>query len=151
MSPAWERRLGELLGPGQDLESGAELEVRDPSGEVVFLTPLARHHRVTEDVVWVRPVVGGYRPERGAGAPPYAFSLNEARARALGPLEKMTVVGEELVIITGAGQEARIRQAGPESMAELERWDAFFYNVLSVQEQLELDEVAGDSYWGEWA
>lgn len=61
------------------------------------------------------------------------------------------MVGEELVILTGAGQEAHIRQAGPGSMAELERWDSFFYNVLSAREQLELDEVVGDSYWGEWA
>ncbi|HSH60921.1 MAG TPA: hypothetical protein VK988_15040 [Acidimicrobiales bacterium] len=55
---------------GRDLESGAELEVRNPAGEAVFLAPLARHYRIAEDVVWVRPVVGGYRPERMVGARP---------------------------------------------------------------------------------
>ena len=150
-TPAWEQRLAELLRGGEDLEWGAELEVRDPSGEMVLLAPLARHYRVDEDVVWIRPVVGGYQPERVVGAPAYAFSLNEARARALAPLEEIVVVGDELVVVTGTGQEAHIRQAGPTTMPELERWDAFFYNVLSAQEQLELDEVVGDSYWGEWA
>ena len=151
MTPAWEARLAELLGGGDDLESGAELEVHDLEGNVVFLAPLARHYRVEDDALWIRPVVGGYEPERAVGAPVYAFSLNEARARGLSPLENMAVVGEELVVLTGAGQEAHIRQAGPTTMPELERWDAFFYNVLSAQEQLELDEVVGDSYWGEWA
>ena len=151
MTPAWEARLAELLGGGDDLESGAELEVHDLEGNVVFLAPLARHYRIEDDALWIRPVVGGYEPERAVGAPVYAFSLNEARARGLSPLENMAVVGEELVVLTGAGQEAHIRQAGPTTMPELERWDAFFYNVLSAQEQLELDEVVGDSYWGEWA
>jgi hypothetical protein len=149
--PAWEQRLAELLAGGGDLESGAELDVRDLDGTVVFLAPLARHYRIEGNAVWVRPVVGGYKPERVVGNPLYAFSLNEARARGLSPLERMTMVGEELVILTGAGQEAHIRQARPETMAELERWDAFFYNVLSPQEQAELDAVVGDSYWGEWS
>ncbi|HEV2811307.1 MAG TPA: hypothetical protein VGV93_13035 [Acidimicrobiales bacterium] len=151
MTPAWEARLAELLSGGDDLESGAELEVHDLAGKVVFLAPLARHYRIEDDALWIRPVVGGYEPERAVGAPVYAFSLNEARARGLSPLENIAVVGEELVVRTGAGQEAHIRRAGPTTMPELERWDAFFYNVLSAQEQLELDEVVGDSYWGEWA
>ncbi len=54
--PAWERRLAELLHGGEDLGWGAELEVRDLAGEVVFLAPLARHYRIAEDVVWIRPV-----------------------------------------------------------------------------------------------
>lgn len=61
------------------------------------------------------------------------------------------MVGEELVIVTRTGQDAHIHQEGRGSMVELKRCDAFFYNVLSVREQLELDEVAGDSYWGECA
>ena len=151
MTPPWEARLAELLGGGGDLEWGAELEVHDLEGNMVFLAPLARHYRIEDDTLWIRPVVGGYEPERGVGAPVYAFSLNEARVRGLSPLENMAVVGEELVMLTGAAQEAHIRRAGPETMPELERWDAFYYNVLSAQEQLELDEVVGDSYWGEWA
>lgn len=151
MSSAWERRLAELLHGGRDLESGAELEVRDPGGEVVFLAPLARHYRIAEDALWIRPVVGGYVPERVVGAPVYAFSLNEARVRALSPVQAMTMVGEELVMLTGAGQEAHIRRASPATLVELERWDSFFYNVLSAREQEGLDQVVGDSYWGEWA
>lgn len=151
MTAAWEQRLAELLAGGEDLEAGAELEVRDPGGAVVFLAPLARHFRIEDEVLWVRPVVGGYEPERVVGNPTYAFSLNQARARGLSPLRGMTMVGEELVILTGAGQEAHIRPASPGTMAELERWDSFFYNVLSAQEQELLDQVVGDSYWGEWA
>jgi hypothetical protein len=147
----WEQRLAELLAGGEDLRSGAELEVRDPGGEVVFLAPLARHYRLDDGAVWIRPVVGGYVPERVVGAPVYAFSLNEARVRALSPVEAMTMVGEELVMLTGTGQEAHIRPAGLATSVELERWDSFFYNVLSAREQEELDQVVGDSYWGDWA
>jgi hypothetical protein len=118
---------------------------------VVFLAPLARHYRIAEDALWIRPVVGGYVPERVVGAPVYAFSLNEARVRALSPVQAMMMVGEELVMLTGAGQEVHIRRASPATLVELERWDSFFYNVLSAREQEELDQVVGDSYWGDWA
>ena len=67
----WRRHLEFLLaGAGRELEGGAELEVSDRSGEVVFRAPLARHCQVDETgTLWVRPVVGGYRPEPAQGMP----------------------------------------------------------------------------------
>jgi hypothetical protein len=68
------------ISRGAELGGGAELEVSDHGGEVVFLAPLARHLQVDETgTLWVRPVVGGYRPEPGQGMPEYAFSLSAAR------------------------------------------------------------------------
>ena len=151
MRPEWEERLARWLGGGQDLLTGAELEVAQPDGAVAFLAPLARHWRVEGDTLWVRPVVGGYEPAgEEPGLPPYAFSLNPARARALS-LEGVRVEGDELVLPQPSGQVARIRAAGPDSLAELERWDTFVYTVLSAEEEAELDRVWGDSWWGQWA
>ena len=151
--PHWEERLARWLAGGVDLEIGAELEVRDPDGTVVFLAPLARHYRIEDEddshTLWIRPIVGGYAPEREPGEPLYAFSLNEARARALS-LADVRVEDDEIVFDLG-DQVAGIREAGPETMPELERWDTFFYTVLDAEEEAALDRVWGDSYYGRWA
>jgi antitoxin (DNA-binding transcriptional repressor) of toxin-antitoxin stability system len=146
--PEWESRLARWLAGGKELESGAELEVRDSDGTVAFLAPLARHYRVDDGVLWVRPVVGGYEPPEGGLA--YAFSLNQARARAL-PLDDVRLEGEEIVVATRASQVAHIRPASPETFAELERWDTFVLTVLDAEEEAALDQVEGDSWWGRWA
>ena len=143
----WEARLARWLAGGEELESGAELEVRDPDGTVAFLAPLARHYRIADGVLWMRPVVGGYEPTEGGL--PYAFSLNQARARAL-PLDDVRLEGGEIVMATRADQVARIRPAGPGTLAELERWDTFVLTVLDAEAEAALDEVAGDSWWGRW-
>jgi hypothetical protein len=101
--------------------------------------------------VWIRPVVGGYEPDHSEpGLPPYAFSLEVARPRSLA---FTGVAGDaaELVFDLVNAQRARIRPAGPATFPELERWDTFYYTVLTAQEEAELDLVAGDSYWGPWA
>ena len=144
----WEAQLSEWLSGGEELESGAELEVLDLDGTVAFLAPLARHYRVAGGALWVRPVVGGYAPVQGAV--PYAFSLNEARARAL-PLDDVRLEGGEIVLSTRADQVARIRPAGPETLPELQRWDAFVLTVLDSEDEAALDRVEGDSWWGRWA
>jgi hypothetical protein len=140
-----------LTGAGAELEGGAELEVSNPSGEVVFLAPLARHCRVDENgTLWLRPVVGGYRPEPGQGMPPYAFSLNAARPRGLDPVS-IRQEGLELVLELDSGEVARIRPAGPDTFPELQRWDSFYLLVLTAQEEADLDALWGDSYLGDWA
>lgn len=144
----WEQRLAAWLG---DLDVGAELEVSDPDGSIVFLAPLARHYRLEpeESVLWVRPVVGGYVPIAASGSPAYAFHLDEARARAISTSD-VRLEAEELVLTTAAGQVARIRPAGPQTRPELDRWDDFCLLVLSAAEEAALDEVWGDSYYGDW-
>jgi len=149
VSPEWEQRLAGWLGA---LDAGAELEVRDPDATVAFLAPLARHYRLEADeaLLWVRPIVGGYVPDAGPGSPPYAFHLDQARARAL-PTHDVRLEEDELVFVTADGQIAHIRPAGPETRPELEHWDDFVYLVLSAAEEAALDEVWGDSYYGDWA
>jgi hypothetical protein len=140
-----------LAGAGAELEGGAELEVSDRGGEVVFLTPLARHWRVDENgTLWLRPVVGGYRLELGQGMPPYAFSLDAARPRGLDPVG-VRREGLELVLELDSGEVARIRPAGPETLPELQRWDSFYLLVLTAEEEADLDALWGDSYLGDWA
>jgi hypothetical protein len=148
----WRSHLEFLLaGTGRELEDGAELEVTDRNGDVVFLAPLARHCRVDENgTVWVRPVVGGYRPAPGQGMPPYAFSLNAARPRGLDPVS-IQREGLELVLELDSGEVARIRPAGRDTLPELQRWDSFYLLVLTTQEEADLDALWGDSYLGYWA
>lgn len=148
--PDWVARLAELLAGDGDLGGGAEIEVRDPDGSLALLAPLARHHRVEDDIVWIRPVVGGYAPTAEPGLPPYAFHLNEARPRALA-VDALVEAGEELLFRTAGGQLVRIRPAGPETLAELERWDSFVLVALSAEEEAALDRLWGDSWFGDWA
>lgn len=152
MAAEWRSYLEFLLaGSGPELEGGAELEVSDRNGEVVFLAPLARHFRIDDGgTLWVRPVVGGYRPEPGQGMPPYAFSLNAARPRGLDPVS-VRQEGLELVLELDSGEVARIRPAGRETLPELQRWDSFYLLVLTAEEEADLDALWGDSYLGDWA
>ena len=50
-----------------------------------------------------------------------------------------------------SGQRAGVRAAGEQTLRELKRWDAFYYNVLTTQEEAELEELVGEWYWGRWA
>jgi hypothetical protein len=154
MKPEWEQLLATWLGGGVDLELGAELEVTNRAdGSLAFKAPLARHYRIDEGVLWIRPIVGGYPigPEiHDRGDPDYAFSLDACRVRAL-TLSDVEVLDGEIVIQHSEYQLARIREAGSETMPELERWDTFFFTVLDAQEEAALDEVWGDSWHGKWA
>jgi hypothetical protein len=140
-----------LAGAGRELEGGAELEVSDRTGKVVFLAPLARHCRLDETgTLWVRPVVGGYRPEPGKGLPAYAFSLSAARRRGLDPVS-VRREGLELVLELYSGEAGRIRPAGPKTLPELQHWDTFYFLALTAEEEADLDALWGDSYVGSWA
>lgn len=136
--------LDELLqGPGRDLSGGAELEVRDSNGKVVFLAPLARHFRIDEQgIIWVRPIVGGV--ELDEPGIPYAFDLNQARPRALEAMD-VTVATSEAHFQLKSGEIAVIRPASHATRSELVRWDAFYYTALTVSEQAELERLEADS------
>ncbi|MEA2589020.1 MAG: hypothetical protein QOH66_1947 [Actinomycetota bacterium] len=137
--------------PAGSSKGEAELEVSDRSGEVVFRAPLARHCQVDETgTLWVRPVVGGYRPEPAQGMPEYAFSLTAARRRGLDPVN-VRREGPELILELYSGEVARIRPAGPKTLPELQHWDTFYFLVLTAQEEADLDALWSDSYLGDWA
>lgn len=120
-----------------DLPGGAELAVFDPDdGQRVFRAPLARHHRVDDDLldgeqvaVWVRPVL----------------ALDDARCRALQP-QWAARDGDELALELSSGQHARIRPAHGATLALLQRWDAFLALEVSADTERLIDELAIDSF-----
>lgn len=144
---ACDRRLARLLAGGEaGLYAGAELEVCHPDGSRAFRAALARHHRVDPpDLVWVRPVVGGYQPDAAEpGEPGYAFELDVARRRGL----HVTAAwdhGDELGMDLATGQTAVIRPAAADTLAELRRWDTWYYTSLDAATQRELDALAHDA------
>ncbi|MEX2621551.1 MAG: hypothetical protein WD250_15145 [Egibacteraceae bacterium] len=141
-----DRHLADLLTGGEaGLESGAELEVRHPAGEVAFRAPLARHHRVEgTSLVWVRPIDDGYVPDRSeAGQPPYAFDVDVTRRRAL-EFTTARIDGATIRFVLTTGQHAVVRPAGPDTLAELQRWDTYYYTVLDAETQRELDALDHD-------
>jgi len=150
-----ERTLVDLLGDPES-GTGAELVVFDPDGTQVFGAPLARHFCLDpdEDVLWIRPVLGGYeltKDIRQAGDPLYAFSLDASRRRGLSLQDVALVDGGVRVVQPGTEQVCWIRPAGPEALGELERWDTFVGVHLSAEDELALDRVDNDSWHGRWA
>jgi hypothetical protein len=141
-----ERQLARLLSGGEEgLQAGAELEVCHPDGGVALRAPLARHHRVEgPNLMWIRPVAGGHAPEHDEpGQPAYAFDLAAARRRAL-EFTSARVEGDAIHLELGAGQAAVIRPAAADTLAELQRWDTYYYTALDAETQAELDALAHD-------
>ena len=125
ITPAQLRRLEETLGSGPTgLEGGAELEVTE-AGAVVYRAALARHCRLVEDWVAVRPVP-------------------EGRARAL--TGEVEAEGDELVFFLRSGQVARVRPVGDELRPALEAWDTYFLLELGAEDQAVLEAFA-DAGW----
>lgn len=141
-----DRLLGWLLAGGADgLDGGAELDVRHTDGTPAFRAALARHHRLDPpDVVWVRPVVGGYEPDHDEpGQPTYAFDVDIARRRAL-HVRAARVDGAELHLDLATGQTAVIRPAAADTLADLTRWDTWYLTALDAATQRELDALTHD-------
>ena len=119
----------------------------DEGGKIPLVTPYE-----TTATVTVTEYVPASAPEAPEGLLVAmlrnAFSLN--RARAL-PLDGVRLEGEGIVVATRADRVARIRPAGPDTLPELERWDTFVLTVLDAEEEVALDQVEGDSWWGRWA
>jgi hypothetical protein len=104
-------------------------EAFDEEGRSVFLAPLARHVRLDEEgIIWIRPIVGGYRPE-ARGKPGDAFDLSVARRRPLAALE-IRREGDGLILQLLSGDEAHIRWVRQRIEPELEKWDRFFLQHL---------------------
>lgn len=137
--------LREMVSGGRaGLEGGAEFEVLDETGRSVLLAALARQVRLAEEgIIWIRPIVGGYRPDAN-DAPAHAFDLNTSRRRALDALE-FRCKGDEIVLWLQSGERAHIRPIGRRTKPDLEQWDRFFYNAIDADEQLEMDSLSGDA------
>lgn len=139
-----------LAGGDAGLDGGAELEVSHPDGSAAFRAALARHHRVEPpNLVWIRPVIGGdglgddelEHDESGRAA--HAFDVDVARRRAL-QVRTALADGQELHLELATGQTAVIRPAAADTLAELSRWDTWYYTALGAAGQRELDALDHD-------
>jgi len=167
--PPWLARLDDLLAgrqtvqpvePGPAGAAGAELVVTDPTtdpttdsgpdaGEV-FRAPLARHYRVDDydpQLIWIRPILGGYAPADPSSEHDYLFHLNTARRRSL-HIARATVQEDDVVLQLRNGQSARIGPATGPARTQLWLWDQFMAITLTAQQAAQLAELREDSWIG---
>jgi hypothetical protein len=130
-----------------DLDNGAALTITGPDGTQIFRAPLARHHRSDDDdphVLWIRPILGGTIAPDGD----YVFNLSLSRRRAL-TWTCATLTGHGDVVLTLPGaQTATIRPAAGAELDDIHRWDEFTLNTLTAEEELALDLLDTDSWYG---
>ncbi|MFI1648106.1 hypothetical protein OG605_39480 (plasmid) [Streptomyces xanthophaeus] len=148
----WRRRFSDLVAgehspTGDPVDAGARLVVSDPDGTEVFRAALARHHRFEDDddqVVWIRPLVGGQ--DTGGG---YQFNLGLVRRRSLS-WTRACLVDDGVEIDLTTGQKARIEPADGPELEQLTQWDDFT-NRLSPDEDAALGRLDADSWHGRYA
>jgi hypothetical protein len=148
------RRLADLLNgrhaPTDDeLEAGAQLVVTEPDGTEVFRAPLARHHMFDPEdpsVLWLRPVLGGARCPEPDGS--YIFNLSLSRRRGLTYSSARIDESGDVVLALHSRQIATIQPAAGIELEELQRWDDFTLNILTAEEETDLDRLDTDSWYG---
>lgn len=128
------------------VDAGAVLDLTNPDSSTASW-PLARHHRIDDDVLWIRPLIGGHRTD--AGVP--VFPLGDCRRRGIA-LDSYTINDSRIRFELGSGQHLELRPAHTAGeLATLELWDAFTLTVLTAEEEADLDRVDADSWQGRFA
>jgi len=148
------RRLADLLEgrharTDDEQDTGAQLVVTEPDGTEVFRAPLARHHMFDPDdpgVLWLRPVLGGTQSPEPGGS--YVFNLSLSRRRGLAYSSARIDENGDIVLALRGGQVARIQPAAGRELEELRRWDDFTLNILTAEEETDLDRLETDSWYG---
>ena len=127
------------------LEAGAVLGLVHPDGTAhAHSWPLARQHRIDDDVLWLRTLISGHRTP--AGTP--VFPLGDCLRRGIA-LDSYTVDANEIRFELGSGQVLELRPAtSPRELETLELWDVFTLTVLTAQEEDDLDRLDADSWQG---
>lgn len=138
----FEQNLTQLLTG----EPGATLtritETSDPDTWV-----LARHHRLEEDVLWIRPVYGETLTE---GVIP-VFPLGDLIRRGINPDRIEINTPDHIRIREDHGAVFDIEAiTGETHCITIERWDTFMLTVLTAEEELALDSVNNDSWHGRY-
>jgi hypothetical protein len=144
------RRLADLLnGHDGDLDNGAQLVITEPDGTQTMRAPLARHYQLDDEdphVLWLRPVTGGTQTTGPAGLP--VFNLSLCRRRGLAFTTATIDQDGNIILALRGGQTATIQPATDCELATLNRWDDFTLNILTAEEELDLDRLDTDSWHG---
>jgi hypothetical protein len=151
------RRIADLLegrhgNAGDELDAGAQLVVTDPDGAEALRAPLARHHMSDPDhpdMLWLRPVLGGTPSPDPSGW--YVFNLSISRRRALAYSSASIDENGDVVLTLLSGQVATIQPAAGRELEELQRWDDFTLNILTAEEEADLDRLDADSWYGRFS
>jgi len=132
-----DQKIAELL------TAGAALEVTNPD-QTTRAWPLARHYKLTDDALWIRPVFGGHRSRSGL----VSFPLGDCLRKPI-DLENSTITETGTVQFElGSGQIIDIRPVNAEEFKMLDLWDTFVLTVLTAKEELQLDALDADSWHG---
>ncbi len=144
------RSLASLLnGRDGDLDNGAQLVITEPDGTVSMRAPVARHYRLDDEdphVLWLRPVLGETTAPGPAGLP--VFNLSLCRRRGLAFTTATVDQDGNVILALRGGQAATIQPATGRQLATLHLWDDFTLNILTAEEELDLDRLDADSWHG---
>lgn len=137
MNPHWYQTLEQLVAAGYDPDGtatgGAQLVFHDTDGVLQLRAPLARHVRLDDDCVWIRPI-------HGTGP---AFELGDSPRRGL-PISDVTHTGHEIRIGTADGV-VTISPAAPDLIPVIEAWDTYVLTHLDAPVEEALARLEEDS------
>lgn len=138
-TPDWTQVLEQLLTagyqPDADATGGAQLTVTDTDGTVVFRRPLARHHRIDDDCVWIRPIIGD--------GP--VFDLADCRRRSLPLMATTDDDGPAVSFALADGAIATITAADNDQHPTLEHWDTFVLTAITAADEAALTQLDTDT------
>lgn len=137
MKPDWYQTLEQLVATGYDPDAtatgGAQLDFHDTDGVLQFTAPLARHVRLDDDCVWIRPI-------HGTGP---AFELGDSPRRGL-PIGDVTHTPHEIRLVTADGV-VTISPATADLIEVLEAWDTYVLTQLDATVETALARLEEDS------
>lgn len=129
---------------GRLLAHGAVLDVTNPDEPATTSWPLARHHRLDGDVVWIRPLHPGHRHPNGT----ITFPLGDCLRRGIAA-DSFDVDVDRIRFNLASGQTLEVRPALHQGELDaLELWDTFTLTVLTAAEEADLDRLDADSWHG---
>lgn len=123
---------------GDIIRAGARLDVGNPDGSSEGWV-LARHSRfdAAEDVLWVRPLIGGHRDRNGQPV----FPVEDCKRRGIA-WDTADIDADTVVFGLGSGQRLELKPATTnEDLERLELWDTFMATVLDANDELALDAL----------
>lgn len=130
------------------ITEGAEWEVRESDETVLRWDGLARHWRIDENRLIVRPLERCRQLEDGR----WVFLMNESRPSyiqvARSVLLPSGAVGLQPADFDGF---AVIRPITDVHAGTLARWDEFYEDVLTEIERSDADDLVLGDWWGNWA